>query len=103
MIILVPNIGSTSLKWRLFDFADGRERLLHRGGLERVTDYATAIDECFTQLRDAGVMDDERAIAGVAFKAIIARRITGCVRIDDDVLEAMEAYNALAPAHNPPY
>jgi acetate kinase len=35
--ILVPNIGSTSLKWRLFDFADGQGRVLHRGGLEGVT------------------------------------------------------------------
>ncbi len=36
MKILVANIGSTSLKWRLFDFANGREEVLHKGGFERV-------------------------------------------------------------------
>ena len=38
MKILVANIGSTSLKWRLFDFTDGTERLMHNGGFVRVTD-----------------------------------------------------------------
>ena len=38
MKILVANIGSTSLKWRLFDFSNNAERLLHKGGFERVTD-----------------------------------------------------------------
>jgi len=37
MKILVANIGSTSLKWRLFDFSNNGERLLHKGGFERVT------------------------------------------------------------------
>ncbi len=39
MKILVANLGSTSLKWRLFDFSNGVERVLHKGGLERVIDY----------------------------------------------------------------
>ena len=30
-------------------------------------------------------------------------RSTGCVRLDERVLKAMEDYNGLAPAHNPPY
>ena len=46
MKILVANLGSTSLKWRLFDFSDGHERMLHKGGFERVTDYAKAIEDC---------------------------------------------------------
>ena len=29
--------------------------------------------------------------------------MTGCVRLDERVLKAMEDYNGLAPAHNPPY
>ena len=36
MKILVANLGSTSLKWRLFDFANGREQMLHKGGFARV-------------------------------------------------------------------
>ena len=46
MKILVANIGSTSLKWRLFDFSNNAERLLHKGGFERVTDYPKAIEDC---------------------------------------------------------
>jgi acetate kinase len=101
--ILVANLGSTSLKWRLFDFADGNERLLHKGGLERVTDYPRAISDCLTQVKEAGHIRSERELAAVGFKTIMARGITGCVRLDEPVLEAMEAFNGIAPAHNPPY
>jgi acetate kinase len=103
MKILVANIGSTSLKWRLFDFAGATERLLHKGGFERVDDYPKAIESCLGQLKTAGAVADEKEIAAVGFKTIIARDISGCVRLTAPVLEAMEAYNGLAPAHNPPY
>src|SRR5437899_2626440 len=60
MKILVANLGSTSLKWRLFDFSNAGEQLLHKGGLERVSDYPTAIDECLGQLKAAGHIQSER-------------------------------------------
>ena len=103
MKVLVANIGSTSLKWRLFDFSDGRETLLHQGGFERVSDYAAAIDDCLAQLKQAGAIAQERDLAAVGFKTVIARGVDGCVLLDESVLAAMEAYNGLAPAHNPPY
>lgn len=103
MKILVANLGSTSLKWRLFDFSDGAERLLHKGGLERVTDYPAAIDDCLAQLRSGGHIATGNDLAGVGFKTVIAKEVSGCVRLDERVLSAMEAYNGLAPAHNPPY
>jgi acetate kinase len=101
--ILVANIGSTSLKWRLYAFAGGEERLLHKGGFERVTDYSRAIEDCLKALRDGGAIESEGDIAAVGFKTVIAKGLTGCVRLTDAVLTAMEAYNGLAPAHNPPY
>src|SRR5262245_3355197 len=103
MKVLIPNLGSTSLKWKLFDFAGGGERLLHRGGFERVTDYARAVEDCLAALREAGAIAHERELGAVGFKTIIAKGVTGCVRIDERVLEAMEAFISLAPAHNPPY
>ncbi len=103
MKILVANIGSTSLKWRLFDFSNATEQLLHKGGFERVTDYPQAIEDCLAQLKEAGAIKDENELAAVGFKTVIAKDVTGCVELDDDVLSAMEAYNGLAPAHNPPY
>ncbi|MBL9127671.1 MAG: hypothetical protein JNL97_08490, partial [Verrucomicrobiales bacterium] len=103
MKILVANLGSTSLKWRLFDFSNGAERVLHKGGFERVTDHDAAIGDCLKQLLDSGAIGSEAEIAAVGFKTVVARGIDGCVRLDESAVKAMEAYNALAPAHNPPY
>ncbi len=103
MKILVANLGSTSLKWRLFDFASGQELHLHKGGFERVTDYAKAIDDCLAQLKQAGHIAREQDLAAVGFKTIMARGVNGCVRLDEKVLKAMEAFSGIAPAHNPPY
>ena len=103
MKILVANLGSTSLKWRLFDFAGGGERLLHKGGLERVSDHAQAIEQCLAQLQDAGHITGPGDLAAVGFKTVLARGVTGCVHLDESVLQAMEACNPIAPAHNPPY
>jgi acetate kinase len=103
MKILVANLGSTSLKWRLFDFSNGKEALLHKGGVERVQDYGKAIGECLEQLKAGGHIQEERELAAVGFKTIMARGVNGCVRLDETVLEAMEAFNGIAPAHNPPY
>src|SRR5438270_3750788 len=103
MKILVANLGSTSLKWRLFDFSDGQERLLHKGGFERVADYPKAIGDCLAQLKEAGHITNESDLAGVGFKTIMARGVNGCVQLNEDVLKAMEAFSGIAPAHNPPY
>lgn len=109
MKILIPNIGSTSLKWKLFQFASTSLStgevctVLHRGGFERVTDYAVAVEQCLAELRISGALASEQDLAAVGFKTIIAKGITGCVRIDERVLHAMEEYRLLAPAHNPPY
>src|SRR5580658_4442236 len=103
MKILVANIGSTSLKWRLFDFSNSAERLLHTGGFERVTDYPGAIEGCLAELKKAGALQNETELSAVGFKTVIAKDVTGCVRLDERVLQAMSDYNGLAPAHNPPY
>ena len=103
MKILVANIGTTSLKWRLFDFSNSAERLVHKGGFERVTDYPKAIEDCLTELKSSNALRDETELSAVGFKTVIARNVTGCVRLDEPVLQAMTDYNGLAPAHNPPY
>jgi acetate kinase len=103
MKVLVANIGSTSLKYRLFDFSDGGEQMLARGGFERVTDYASAIDACLAELIKAGAVASESELTAVGFKTIMARGLNGCVRLDERSIAAMEAFNQVAPAHNPPY
>ncbi|HOK77794.1 MAG TPA: acetate kinase [Verrucomicrobiota bacterium] len=103
MKILVANLGSTSLKWRLFEFAGNEEQMLHRGGYERVTDYAAAIGDCLAALEKSGALRSEKDLDAVAFKTVLAKGVTGCVRLDNRVVDAMEAFSQLAPAHNPPY
>jgi acetate kinase len=103
MKILVANLGSTSLKWRLFDFSNGAERLLHKGGFERVADYPKAINDCLAQLQEAGHITKDEDLAAVGFKTVMAKGVNGCVRLDESVVQAMEAFNEIAPAHNPAY
>jgi acetate kinase len=126
MKVLVANLGSTSFKYRLFDMAAG-EKLLARGGVERigssnarsyaktdrgererteaVKDHAEAVEECLRLLSDpdVGVLKDPSDLAAIGFKAVHAEGISGVERVTSEVLAAMEAYNAVCPAHNPPY
>ncbi|HEV8062551.1 MAG TPA: acetate/propionate family kinase [Gemmataceae bacterium] len=125
MKILVANLGSTSFKYRLFDMAD--ERVLARGGVERigsaksrsyartdrasieeevpVKDHAAAVEACLRQLADPkiGALANASEISAIGFKAVHACGVSGVQRVDARILEAMEAFNQVAPAHNPPY
>src|SRR4051795_13078087 len=125
MKILVANLGSTSFKYRLFDMTD--ERVLARGGVERIgseqscyfveaggareegavaaRDHADAVRLCLEQLADPkrACLKDPSELAAIGFKAVHARGVSGVQRVDERVLAAMEAYNDVAPAHNPPY
>jgi acetate kinase len=125
MKILVANLGSTSFKYRLFDMAG--ERVLARGGVERIgsersrcyvqagevreeaetaaPDHAAAVRLCLRQLADPrlGCLKDPGELAAIGFKAVHAEGMSGVRRVDERVLAAMERYNDVAPAHNPPY
>src|SRR5205814_10267443 len=76
MKVLVANLGSTSLKWRLFDFSNGQEQMLHKGGLERVSDYPKAIEECLAPLGDAGHITREKDLAVVGVKTVIRKTVS---------------------------
>ena len=124
MKILVCNVGSTSLKYRLFDLSSG-EQTLAEGRMERVgtqagawthkdagaeavkqtlpiPDYATGI-----QLMQAALLtralERMEALDCVAFKVVHAKGVTGVQRLDETVLSAMAAFSTVAPSHNPPY
>lgn len=109
MKILVPNIGSTSFKYRLIDTDD--ERVLAEGRFERLgreggdcPDFPTAIDRCLASLIGAGKpLASLDELSAVGFKAVHARGLTGAVLVTPEVLAAMEEYAFLLPAHNPPY
>jgi acetate kinase len=107
MKILVANLGSTSFKYRLFDMADERE--LARGAVERIganpaiPDHAVALHRCLQQLSEHGYLMHFSDLAAIGFKAVHAQGLTGVHRVNAKVLAAMDAYNDVAPAHNPPY
>jgi acetate kinase len=127
MKILVANLGSTSFKYRLYDLEAGSEQLLARGSIERIgsanakvkiqsprgevemvepiKDHGDAVQICLDQLTDKqfGVLQHAADVAAIGFKAVHARGITGVHKVDEDVLDAMEAFSDVAPAHNPPY
>src|SRR5213593_3038826 len=93
MNILVPNLGSTSLKFQILDMP--AETQLASGKVERVRDYREAI----AQLQTGAVQID-----AVAFKAVHAGpRYRGTFLIDDDVIAALEEFLPAAPAHNAIY
>lgn len=93
MNILVPNLGSTSLKYQILEMP--AERTLARGRFERVTDYQEAIGR---------IRVGEAAIDAVAFKAVHAGpKYRGTFLIDDGVTAAMEQFLPAAPAHNAIY
>ncbi|APW62984.1 acetate/propionate family kinase [Paludisphaera borealis] len=127
MKILVANLGSTSFKYRLFDLGDPAEPVLARGAIERIgapsakiviksikgeremdrpiADHGDAVQLCLDQLTDPeiGVLDDASDVSAIGFKAVHARNLTGVHLVDEPVLEAMEAFADVCPAHNPPY
>ena len=125
MNILICNVGSTSLKYQLFDMTDG-EKVLAAGGAERVgaakslfyhknnlngqsvredavfPTHGEAISMMLSHLLN-GVISSMNEISCVGFKVVHAKGVTGVQYLTEDVLEAMAAFNSVAPAHNPPY
>ncbi len=119
MNILICNVGSTSLKYQLFAMEQG-EKVLKKGGAERVgqkesvfyiTDpvsgkktqnaahFPTHLEAIYAMLE---AIEPEKADC-VGFKVVHAKGVTGTQYLTDDVLSAMEDFNSVAPAHNPPY
>ena len=103
MKILVANLGSTSFKYRLISFSGDVSEVLTKGGYERVTNYEETLNDCLRQLSDGGHLTGPGDLDGVGFKTVVADGVSGCLELDDEVLEAMARCNDLAPAHNPPY
>lgn len=125
MNILICNVGSTSLKYQLFDMANNEE-VLCSGGAERVGAAKSLfyhadrragtnirMDAVFPTHREAiatmianlldGCIESLDEIACVGFKVVHAKGVTGVQYLTEDVLQAMADFNSVAPAHNPPY
>ena len=125
MNILICNVGSTSLKYQLFQM-EADEKVLASGGAERVgaakslfyhknhkngatvrmdaifPTHSEAIEAMLSHLLN-GCIESTADISCVGFKVVHAKGVTGVQYLTDDVLQAMADFNSVAPAHNPPY
>ncbi|MCC8193334.1 MAG: acetate/propionate family kinase [Deltaproteobacteria bacterium] len=128
--ILVVNIGSTSLKYRLLEM--DTEQTLARGYIERIGSEASPVsvtngdvtrsfaldtregyDVAIQAMLDAmirpmdgmpQVLDDPSRIAAIGFKTVHGgMKYRGAYRLTEDVLTEMEKFSSVMPAHNPPY
>jgi acetate kinase len=119
MKVLIPNIGSTSFKYRLLeleedtgpDGAGPRETLLAQGRVERIgqpggecADCTAAIRKCLNEIAGPGKpLASLKEIGAVGFKAVHTGPLNTPQIVDDKLLAVMEEFSFLAPAHNPPY
>jgi acetate kinase len=91
--ILVPNLGSTSLKYQILTMPE--ETVCSRGRFERVSDYRSAI---------AAIRTGDTAVQAVAFKAVLAGpAYRGTFLIDEGVERGLERFLPASPIHNAIY
>ncbi len=72
--------------------------------IQPVPDHGVALEAAIDQLTaEGGPLSSIADVAAIGFKAVHGGRVSGVVRVNDTVLEAMEEMADVAPAHNPPY
>ena len=88
MNLLIPNLGSTSLKYQILEMPS--ETVLAKGRLERVTNYREAI---------AQISTGAATIDAVALKAVHGGpKYRGTFVVDDEVTAALRQFLPAAPA-----
>lgn len=129
MKVLVCNVGSTSLKFKLYEMPEKKvyaTAKVERVGSETeaiysftniatgekiekdhlaVPKYADGIALFLSDLLDAkqNILTDIKEISAVGFKTVLAKGYHGVFELDEKVLDAMRDYLFIAPAHNRPY
>ena len=92
MNLLIPNLGSTSLKYQVLEMPS--ETVRAKGRVERVRNYRDAIAQI-----PAG-----ETIDAIALKAVHAGpEYRGTFLVDDGVINGLRQYLPAAPAHNAIY
>jgi acetate kinase len=121
MKILIANPGSTSYKCKLYDMTDMKilfqstvERIGDAMGIythqfngennrtvsQKIPDYFAAVNLTLESLKEKYVIEE---VAAVGFKTVHAKGVSGCVKLTDEVLNAMKDYQPLAPVHTDVY
>ena len=93
MNLLIPNLGSTSLKYQILEMP--AENALAKGRLERVSNYRDAI---------AQIATGDVKVDAIALKAVHAGpNYRGTFVVDDGVVAALRQFLPAAPTHNAIY
>ncbi len=129
MNILVCNVGSTSLKFKLYDMPSESVRV--QAYVERVGSadngiytytnheknysakqenvavptYTEGIEIFLNDMlnKDHGCLEDIAEIEAIGFKTVLSKGYYGVHRLTEEVIQGMEDYMTVAPAHNGPY
>ena len=126
MKILVANLGSTSIKLKLFEMQT--EQVFARVHLERIgesyspisyfdpdvgehnslvnaVDIESGLHAALAQLThpESGCLNALSELDGIGFKAVHAGDFYGPALVDDELIARMGSFNAAAPKHNPAY
>ena len=128
MKILVSNVGSTSLKFKLLEMPE--EKILCTGKVERVgsaddaifayentatgrkVSMVTGIPSYTEGIRmftdcmldpEGGVLGSIKEVQAVGFKTVAAKGFYGVHELTEDVMQGMRDYLSIAPAHNTAY
>ncbi|WP_069815417.1 acetate kinase [Streptomyces sp. TP-A0874] len=103
--MLVLNSGSSSVKYRLLDMADGSRLasgLVERIGEGPVADHAAALRQVAEELDARHLGLDSPRLAAVGHRVVHGgRRFTEPTLITDEVVTGIEELVPLAPLHNP--
>lgn len=126
MNLLVSNVGSTSLKFKLYSMPE--EKVMCEVKIERVgstdaaifgyhdyvynnrinkdqlciPDYANGIKLFLNQLSESAKISVEE-IDAIGFKSVLSKGYTGVHMLTDAVMEGMREYLYIAPVHNAAY
>lgn len=128
MLILISNVGSTSLKFKLYDMP--KETVLCESKIERIgskngiyhylnkdnnlvhdekpvalANYTTGINLFINDLCDEklGVIKSMKEIGAIGFKTVISKGFNGTCELNDEVMQGMKDYLFIAPVHNAAY
>lgn len=126
MKILICNVGSTSLKFKLWEMpqhdvsAEGRvERVGSDNAIFQyscgdfnirqeplhIPDYTAGIRMFLEYLCNAehGAVNSLNEVKAIGYKTVLAKGFYGVHELTDEVLDGMRAYLSVAPSHNAPY
>lgn len=122
--VIVLNLGSTSFKFKLFDFKNN-EKVLATGEIENIggsngrysisAGSVTHEGECscrlhgdafalsIEKLTSSGILRSLDELDAVGYKAVHCGALKGAQQVNDDLIREQEKFVSFAPAHNPVY